>query len=357
VRKHNSEPARASPPSTVREEASWNPADGLKWVLEESGEFPDLPAFNSLTSEHVVPMRGGVDAVTYLVRCPDRDVVVKLNTKGVEAEARALRAWRPYTERVPEVLSLGTVPSRGDRTVKYLILAAMKNDQDEIVETAADYLKRSPAQARPVGRAVGAELHRLHQAVDKTGFGNFADSPGSERTYGTWSAYLKDFFALHTEFVKQLGVRDDWIEAAGRFIETAPFVAEGRYLHGDVSIRNVAVHSYEPVEVGLFDPNPLSGDPSWDIAPIVNNAAFNELRYRWERVAPEPLTRDRELLAGIWECYSGEVPDESLLTAQLVQAVLQAQHRQRRLNHTETDSLDVEVTHEFIRATLDRMAA
>ena len=357
MRKHNSDPARASPPSTVREEWSWNPTDDLKWVLEESGEFPDLPAFNSLTSEQVVPLRGGVDAATYLVRCPDRDVVVKLNTSGVEAEARALRAWRPFTERVPEVLSLGAVPSTGDRSIKYVVLTAMKNDQDEIVETAADYLKRAPAHARPVGRAVGAELHRMHQAVDKTGFGNFADSPGSERTYGTWSAYLEDFFVLHADFVKGFGIAEDRIEAARRFIETCPFVAEGRFLHGDVSIRNVGVHRYEPIEVGLFDPNPLSGDPSWDIAPVMNNAAFSELRFRWERVPPEPLRRDRELLAGIWECYSSEVAEESMLTAQLVQAVLQAQHRQRRLNHTQTDSLDVEVTHEFIRATLDRMAA
>jgi hypothetical protein len=33
------------------------------------------------------------------VRCPGRDVVVKLNSSGLEAEARALRAWRTYTGR------------------------------------------------------------------------------------------------------------------------------------------------------------------------------------------------------------------------------------------------------------------
>ena len=154
----------------------------LRWVLEDSGEFPDLPELDQLTPEQVVELGGGVDSATYLVRCPRRDVVVKLDSSGLEAEARALRAWKPYTPRVPEVLGLGTVPSVGERSIKYLLLAALKNDEGRLLETADEYLDRSPASARELGRALGAELYRMHQAVDETGFGNFADSPGSDRT-------------------------------------------------------------------------------------------------------------------------------------------------------------------------------
>src|SRR5215216_5110817 len=100
----------------------------LRWVLEDSGEFPDLPRLDQLAPEQVVELGGGVDAATYLVRCPGRDVVVKLKSNGLEAEARALRAWKPYTTRVPEVLKAGTVPSVGKRPMKYLVLAALKND-------------------------------------------------------------------------------------------------------------------------------------------------------------------------------------------------------------------------------------
>ena len=121
----------------------------LRWVLEDSGEFPDLPELDHLTPEQVVELGGGVDAATYLVRCPRRDVVVKLDSSGLEAEARALRAWKPYTPRVPEVLALGTVPSVGERSTKYLILGALKNDAGRIVETAAEYLDRSPVSAPP----------------------------------------------------------------------------------------------------------------------------------------------------------------------------------------------------------------
>ena len=140
-------------------------------------------------------------------------------------------------------------------------------------------------------------------------------------------------------------------------MRACPFVAEGRFLHGDVTIRNVGVYSYRPITVGLFDPNPLSGDPSWDIAPMMNNVAFNELRDRRESELPAPLTRDRELLAGFWETYPGEVAEESLLTAQLMQALLQAEHRQDRLHRNETDTVDVAVTHEFISSLVNRMAA
>ena len=112
----------------------------LRWVLDDSGEFPDLPGLDRMRPEQMVELEGGVDAATYLVRCPDRDVVVKLKGGGLEAEARALRAWKPYTERVPEVLGLGTVPSMDERSIKYLMLAALKNDEGKIVETADEYL-------------------------------------------------------------------------------------------------------------------------------------------------------------------------------------------------------------------------
>jgi fructosamine-3-kinase len=353
-------PSRSSEPASEtgesQQESGRNEAH-LRWVLEESGEFTDLPPLDRMTDDQLVELAGGVDASTYLVKGPDRDVVVKLNSSGLEAEARALRAWKQYTPRVPEVLGLGTVPETGERQLKYLILAALKNDQGDVVETAADYLEQSPERAREMGQAVGVELRRMHQAVQETGFGNFADSPGSERSYDSWSTYVEDFFALHVDFVQKLGITDDQVEATRAFIRRCPFVAEGRFLHGDVTIRNVGVYSYRPITVGLFDPNPLIGDPSWDIAPMMNNVAFNELRYRRETEPPAPLTRDRGLLDGFWESYPANVAEESLLTAQLVQAVLQAEHREESLSssQTETDTVDVEVTYEFIRGVVEQV--
>ena len=353
--RHNSEPASATDESPSQDELRREAEAHLKWVLEESGALTDRPTLDQMTPKQVVELAGGVDAATYLVKRPNGDVVVKLNNIGLEAEATALQAWKPYTPRVPKVLGLGTVPSAGEKPIKYLILSALKNEKGEVVETADSYLKHSPTSARELGHAVGAELHRMHRAVVATGFGNFADTPGSERTYSTWSAYLEDFFGLHADFVQQLGIADPQIGAARAFIRSCPFVPEGCFLHGDVTIRNVGVYSYHPMTVGLFDPNPLIGDPSWDIAPMTNNVAFNELRYRHDTEPPAALTRDRGLLNGFWESYSGDVAEESLLTAQLVQAILQAEHREEQLAHSETDTVDVEVTHEFIRALVQKV--
>jgi hypothetical protein len=69
------------------------------------------------------------------------------------------------------------------------------------------------------------------------------------------------------------------------------------------------------------------------------------------------LVRDRELLEGFWESYPGGVAEESLLTAQLIQAVLQAEHRQDRLRHGQAHTVESEVTYEFIRTAVDRVAA
>ena len=66
--------------------------------------------------------------------------------------------------------------------------------------------------------------------------------------------------------------------------------------------------------------------------------------------------RDRELLEGFWESYPGWVAEESLLTAQLVQAVLQAEHQRKRLRRSQGDTVDVEVTDQFIRSAVDRAA-
>jgi|GEM_PF-2525374 hypothetical protein len=44
------------------------------------------------------------------------------------------------------------------------------------------------------------------------------------------------------------------------------------------------------------------------------------------------------------------------MTAQLMQTLLQAEVRQDRLQRDETDTIDVDVTHEFIGSLVNRMA-
>jgi hypothetical protein len=46
-----------------------------------------------------------------------------------------------------------------------------------------------------------------------------------------------------------------------------------------------------------------------------------------------------------------------VLAAQLVQAVLQAEHRERASDRGDIDDLDVDVAHEFIRDLMNRISA
>ena len=65
--------------------------------------------------------------------------------------------------------------------------------------------------------------------------------------------------------------------------------------------------------------------------------------------------------ASCWRGSGSPIPtrvaEESLFSAQLVQAVLQAEHRQDRVRHGQADTGEVDVTYEFIRAAVDRVAA
>jgi hypothetical protein len=202
-----------APPSVRRSWVEVGPS--LRWVLEDSGEFPDLPELDQLTPKQVVELGGGVDAATYLVRCPRRDVVVKLKSDGLEAEARALRAWQRYTPHVPDVLGLGAVPSVGERSMKYLLLAALKNDEGRIVEPAAEYLDRPPWSTcfRPhAGRAVRPRRAAAGRRPALQPVRGPARGQGDRRVTGTppldrTLPYTRDQHEIHRflEVVSQVG--------------------------------------------------------------------------------------------------------------------------------------------------------
>ena len=63
--------------------------------------------------------------------------------------------WKRYTPHVPEVLGIGTVPSSEEPAIKYLLLAAMKNDKGEVVETAKDYLGAVASERQRAGARGG----------------------------------------------------------------------------------------------------------------------------------------------------------------------------------------------------------
>ena len=79
------------------------------------------------------------------------------------------------------------------------------------------------------------------------------------------------------------------------------------------------------------------------------------------RLGAKALTRtssgpERDVFIRFWEGYPDVATETSLLTAQLVQAVLQDEHREKALTEGDTDELDVMVSQEFVRLLIERVA-
>lgn len=302
----------------------------------------------------VEQMGGGVDASTFLVHRAVGDVVVKLHGTGVEAEARALRAWRSHSDRVPAVLGSGRLARNGsDEPVSYLVLEVLRDAGGGVASIASELLEASPDIGGALGQALGAELCRLHETVHAEGFGNFGDAPGAERTYESWGAYLSDYLDVHRDFVTAMGLSGRRLRLTLDALRDTSYDDAPRVLHGDVSVRNLAVYQVHPLAVGLFDPNPLGGDPSWDLAPVANKAALGEqLGRRGGELGPAEV--DAAVWSGLQAAY-GALPDERMVAAQLVQAVLQAEVRHERRHDPDLGDHEVAVADDLVRQLVDRL--
>lgn len=328
----------------------------IRSVIEDSRAVPDINSIDELRQEQVDRLGGGVDAATYLLTTPQVKVIIKLSYSGIEAEVEALQAWRKRHVRVPAVISSGIVPiTKGDqRPVKYMVQEALLDRHGRLVETCASYLVHSPKQAREIGRLLGAELNKLHRAVATRSFGDYADAAGNTAAYASWNAYLLDYLQVHVDYLGELKIDDEKIEAVKHFIAVHKFVSRGRYLHGDFSIRNAAVKPYGRMRVSLFDPNPLIGDPSWDIAVLFNNYEFHKRRCEYDDSHRELYVRDQQLLIGFKQGYRRQINQGSLLVAQLIQAILQARYVED--SERKDDPLDLRVRQEFVYRLVETLS-
>lgn len=280
--------------------------------------------------------------------------ILKFHNEGIEAEAEALLAWHSRKAHVPRVMNYGVVPATKTtaQPVKYLLQQALLDRHGRVVETCAEYLLRQPKKARETGRLMGVELKKMHSCVARRYFGDFADSPGSLSTYRSWNTFMKDFLKSRTAYLRSIGVTGEQLTAVERFIEQCQFVKRGRYIHGDFSIRNAAVKSHDPLQIYLFDPNPMIGDPTWDVANFYNNAEFQKRRAAADDSRADVATRDQQLLIGFRQGYHRRINQNGLLVSRLIQASLNAEAVE---NSDTADPLDGQVRREFIKDCIERI--
>lgn len=267
----------------------------ISYILKKAHILPDFDTIQNLRPEQMTVLGGGNNAAVYLIRSPEKQVIIKLDEQGVEAEAEAIAQWRKRGARVPDVLAAGTFPESliKRKNLKYVIQKALLTKHGILAETCANYLAHSPDRARVIGRLMGAELTKIHRAVSDRSFGDYGDSDANTAAFKTWSAYLLSYLEHQKDYLKKLGVSDEDLAAVADYIQNCTFVTRGRYLHGDFSIRNAAIKSFEPLKISLFDPNPLIGDPTWDIAVPHNNYEFAKRRYEIDGRAKDIYDRDK----------------------------------------------------------------
>lgn len=314
-------------------------------VINDTKALYPLKSIDELRPEHLQPLSGGRDAVTYLVNIPKRQVIIKIGVDGVAAETEAIEAWKRRHVRVPKVLQKGMVPvTRHDaQPLYYLVQHAMLDSSGRIIETCAAYLVYTPQKARQIGRALGVELNKMHSCVSNRFFGEFKDSGGSGSSYKTWNGYVVDAINKQRNYLTNLGVDNEDIQNAIETIKRHHYVKKGRYLHGDFSIRNVAVKSRRPLKISVFDPNPLIGDPSWDVAFLINNYEYAKRRLAYDEGQRDLYNRDKQLWTGFKQGYWRRINRTSLKSAQLIQAIYQAQYTERI-----KDAIGFKVRREFI---------
>jgi fructosamine-3-kinase len=323
----------------------------VKSVIDDTHALPGVQSIEELRTEHLKAMGGGVDAATYLLRAPKQSAIIKLSYGGLEAEAEVLRAWRERNVRVPKVLAQGVVPVTANQKskVKFLVQQAMLDTRGRMVETCAEFLTLHPDKARQVGEALGRQLNRMHSVVADRSFGEFADSPGNTAAYASWNSYIIGHLDANAEYLQHLGVHVDDIKRIREAIGRHAFVPRGRYLHGDFSIRNTAVKSYDPLKVFVFDPNPAVGDPSWDLAALFNNYEFQKRRLEHADDQRDVYVRDQQLVAGFKNTYTRHTSEGSLRIARFMQGVYQAQYEENK----EGEAIDFKVRKEFALETAE----
>ena len=302
----------------------------LQILIDQVAGIEGLRSLRELEKENITVLLGGKMSILYCLRVGARWVVVKFRSRGGQAEAEALLAWRRVGASVVEVLAHGVLP-QVEGAVKYLVMEAAVDLNNDIALTTQDYLIMHPEEARVVAGPLGAMLAGMHKAVVGTDFGEFADrgeKKEGERAPQEWSSYLVGYLDKHTDDLLRLGFSRSKIKGLSQRVAQMEFPRWGVMLHGDFSARNSVLVAQHPYQIKVIDPNPLIGHPSWDFAILANNVEFARRRLACQPERPElrvKLEVETATLEGILEGYQaagGEhCSSEAIAAAQLMHCI------------------------------------
>lgn len=330
----------------------------LRTLIEQLEGIEGLNSLRELSVGDIKPLLGGKMSMVYGVRVDGRWVVVKFRSRGGQAEAEALGAWTQVGARVVTPIKHGMVAkAKGFRKrVNYLVMEAAVDCNNDIAPTTQDYLRDHPDEAQEVSRPLGEALAEMHRAEVETDFGEISDmrnGDSKDPPPQDWASYLVGYIEVHTEDLLRLGFDRPKIESLKKRVGQLSFPRMGVLLHADFSARNSAVISCDPYQIKVFDPNPIIGHPSWDLAILKNNVDFSKRRSEWcpdrqdfhiKRHVEEGTLKG--ILQGYREAGGDSSSDEAIAAAQLMQCLYllpQKVYKAKSRGKTLVDDLESQV--------------
>lgn len=319
----------------------------IKSVIEKTYALREIGSLKELGQGALSPLSGGMLSVAYWLSFDDEDRVIKLRYRGVAAEAKSLEAWSKQGASIVKVYSRGVIPeTRGkEDPIKYLILEGVTDAKGHPAPTCYDYVESHPGSAKKLGDVLGCELAKMHRAKTQRTFGEFADMWGKNNSpYKTWNSYLDGFVMSHYDYLLTLGLTESKLKRLRKKIAEKHFPKQGVFVHGDYGLRNALLISQNPIKVVIFDPNPLIGNPSWDLAISYNNYEFERRKHDYaprKKAYKVSFERDRDFLEGLIYGYEKEakrkIDEEAVALSQLMQCTFLLQIEENKAHKKKVD--------------------
>lgn len=262
---------------------------------------------NSADHIKVSPLRNGRSSSVFLITQGNKDFVIKIMSKGAKAEGEWLKICLQNGVNTPTVYASGYIrptPELNTKPVGYLVLEGVRNNERAISKNGKDY-EEDEGALQIIASKMGEVLGKIHVIKSDRLFGRFKDNLEFGKPKKTWTEFL--IANLKPGELRKLGIlkkeRQEIIEA----IKKIKFPDQGAYCHGDFGVHNGLVVSLEPPIIYIFDPNPLIGDPYWDLA-----AEFNRIELKKAKAL---AISDNSQYQKAWK--SGQIYFDSFLSAYL----------------------------------------
>lgn len=196
--------------------------------------------------------------------------IIKLRNFGAQSENLCFDQWRKQGVPVPRVYFAGHFNEK--QALSYLIM-------DPVIDSVGGLAKLGYEVDNKYRNAIeqflGVQLAKMHQAKADH-FGGLVDDENSTVSTTTWNDYV-DYLLGKSErdLLEICGIKPKQFEFIRQLVNLT-YTHSAVFAHGDFGIYSVLVKNIAPVDGVIFDPDPVLGDPYYDIANhLVSKSAWS----------------------------------------------------------------------------------